>query len=866
MLIRTFFGRSLRRRNFQRRPFAVTSCEALQPREMLTADPLAEIAPLSDEFDDPNSIADWQRINEVEGWNADQLQLWNVDQTQSGRMVMQPHTVVWYENWRGPMVFKEVAGDFVFTTEVHIGDRDDVGGSDADDVPNDAAYSLGGLMIRTPRDITDPAVDWQPGSQLDDGTNNGENYVFLSLGHGVDGQFSFEVKTTRNSSSQLELTPLGMTANTATLRIARIGTSVITMYRLPGEDWTVHRRFDRPDMPETLQLGMVTYTDWNKASDFDPFVHNSTVLQSGVVDPTPAEPFNPDLVASFEYARFARPDVPVELSGVDLVNAASDEQLLSFLGDAPIVNPDPEPEPDPLEPVVIGDQLMSRTDDLLEISLPGQIDGQPAEYSAAIIENVAAALNAGHGLYVFSDDYALNWGGQNEKWLQGDDNYFYLLPGGAVFEWGGSFESSTYLATLGESYYENPALLATAEPLAAAIMLGETGSGQTLTIDPADSFVGSLHIRLTTTFGGEAIEEVFEVTVANQAPEIGTIPDASLLVGEDVLIDLSASDADGDSLSFEIEVIGSPASQAMAEHHLHEAPGVDNFALNWGGQNEKWLQGDAGWYFLLPDGSLNQWGGSFESSTQLAQLSIAEYDNPHLLLNAEVPDVEAAVVGGQLLLTAGSQTGAFQIEVTVSDGADSNTTIFNLDVTNTDPLLNIADQVSVAGVPLQIVLPTVDADGHEVAYSVEVIGDELSALDAEHGFWSGGDYFTNYLGQNERWIRDADNAWHYLLPSGELYRWEGSFGTSTLMAELSSSVYDDPSLLTDPQPVAVVANVEGGVLTISADTSYSGAVHVRVIASDGHASVETTFLIVIQADEDVDAAFSDLSDEALSAV
>ena len=282
--------------------------ETLQTRQLLAADAgmTDDLAPLSDEFDTSSSIAAWQRVHEVEGWNADQLQIWNVDQTQTGRMVMQPHTVVWYENWRGPMVFKEVSGDFVFTSEVVIGDRDDVGGSDADDVPDDAAFSLGGLMIRTPRDISDPAVDWSPGSQQDDGTNNGENYVFLSLGHATDGQFSFEVKTTRNSQSNLELTPLGGTANTATLRIARVGNAVLTLYQLPGQDWTVHRRFSRPDMPETMQLGLVTYSDWNKASDFDPFVHNSTVLQPGVSDPTPNEPFNPDLVVGFEYARFAQ--------------------------------------------------------------------------------------------------------------------------------------------------------------------------------------------------------------------------------------------------------------------------------------------------------------------------------------------------------------------------------------------------------------------------------------------------------------------------------------------------------------------------------------------------------------------------------
>ena len=48
------------------------------------------------------------------------------------------------------MVFKQVTGDFVFTSEVYITDRDDVGDSDPDDVPDGAQFSLDGLMIRTP--------------------------------------------------------------------------------------------------------------------------------------------------------------------------------------------------------------------------------------------------------------------------------------------------------------------------------------------------------------------------------------------------------------------------------------------------------------------------------------------------------------------------------------------------------------------------------------------------------------------------------------------------------------------------------------------------------------------------------------------
>jgi len=62
--------------------------ESLETRQLLSADPLMELRQLSDEFDDQNSIADWSRLHRTEGWNADQLRVWDVNQTQSGRMAM----------------------------------------------------------------------------------------------------------------------------------------------------------------------------------------------------------------------------------------------------------------------------------------------------------------------------------------------------------------------------------------------------------------------------------------------------------------------------------------------------------------------------------------------------------------------------------------------------------------------------------------------------------------------------------------------------------------------------------------------------------------------------------------------------------
>ena len=159
-------------RNIASSPCSI-SLEQLEPRLLLSADMPESIAALSDEFDDSSTINDWQRVYQTEGWSADQLNVWDVNQSQAGRMVMQPHTVVWFDDWRGPMVYKEVTGDFVITSQIHITDRDEIGGSDSDNVPGDGQFSLGGVMVRTPRDITDPLSDWAPGSRADDGTNDG---------------------------------------------------------------------------------------------------------------------------------------------------------------------------------------------------------------------------------------------------------------------------------------------------------------------------------------------------------------------------------------------------------------------------------------------------------------------------------------------------------------------------------------------------------------------------------------------------------------------------------------------------------------------------------------------------------------------
>jgi hypothetical protein len=263
-----------------------------------------DVSALSDEFDSAASLAKWQRVEKVEGWNNDQLEKVDASATRAGWLTMVPYTSTWYQDYRGILLFKPVNGDFMVTAKLHVSGRS--GG------PPRAQFSLGGLMIRTPRTIT-PST-WRQGT---------ENYVFLSVGAANEpGRFQFEVKTTINSDSQLVTAPAP--SGDALIRLVRVGESVIAL-RNSDDGWTVHRRYRRGDFPATLQVGMTCYTDYPGASRMDPPTHNRSVIRDG----------NPDLIAQYDYIRFARPKVPSSLAGRELDDPSiSDAQLLAFLGGA----------------------------------------------------------------------------------------------------------------------------------------------------------------------------------------------------------------------------------------------------------------------------------------------------------------------------------------------------------------------------------------------------------------------------------------------------------------------------------------------------------------------------------------------------
>jgi Bacterial tandem repeat domain 1 len=271
-------------------------------------------------------LGNWSNITQVEGWDAEQLEVFNINTNAAGRLFMQPHTCVWFNDFKGPFLFKELNGDFIFTTQVQVENR-------AGGWPPGTTFSLAGPMIRQPKTLTTGSDDWAPGQ---------ENYVFLSLGFGDPGvcgapcaglpPMHLETKATCSSHSDLQITPIG--TQEITLRLAKIGNVIISLYQLPGGVFVVQERHRVANLCQNgvsdvmfgdgpLQVGLVAYTDWPAISGMSPVDHNNSVLHE-----------NPDLNARFEFARFNEVNIPPALAGLDFANPTqvSNAQLLSFLG------------------------------------------------------------------------------------------------------------------------------------------------------------------------------------------------------------------------------------------------------------------------------------------------------------------------------------------------------------------------------------------------------------------------------------------------------------------------------------------------------------------------------------------------------
>src|SRR5262249_12910748 len=133
---------------------------------------------------------------------------------------------------------------------------------------------------------------------------------------------------------------------------------------------------------------------------------------------------------------------------------------------------------------------------------------------------------------------------------------------------------------------------------------------------------------------------------------------------------------------------------------------------NWGGKQEKWVPGaGADWYFILPDGSFYRWNlSNTASGPWIAQLPVADYNDPSLLSNAQPGsgNVTLSLVGNQLTIAPVSgYHGTLVVTASVSDGIYTAGQTFQVTVqpSNTLPTLAPIPDQTMAPAPATLTVP-----------------------------------------------------------------------------------------------------------------------------------------------------------------
>jgi len=162
----------------------------------------------------------------------------------------------------------------------------------------------------------------------------------------------------------------------------------------------------------------------------------------------------------------------------------------------------------------IGTQTMPTTQDTKQVTLSASDPNNDPLTFSATAHSLAYELDQTLNL-TFNGNYDQNWGGRNEKWMQGNGGvWYYIVPDGRLFRWlgSGNLANDPLIDTLDASYWNNPALLhnATPTPVPAVVSV----AGNVLTLNPNNGFSGAFYVTVTVSDGnGGSDFEKFRVNV-----------------------------------------------------------------------------------------------------------------------------------------------------------------------------------------------------------------------------------------------------------------------------------------------------------------------------------------------------------------
>ncbi|WP_186435947.1 tandem-95 repeat protein [Thalassolituus sp. C2-1] len=273
--------------------------------------------------------------------------------------------------------------------------------------------------------------------------------------------------------------------------------------------------------------------------------------------------------------------------------------------------------------------------------------------------------------------------------------------------------------------------------------LGASISGTTLTIAPQTNYNGSGSIVIQVSDGILTDSTSFNVTVdaVNDAPVISTVTAKTLNEDTTLNVTLSATDADGDSLTYSITSATAELGASISGTTLTIAP-----QANYNGTGSITVQVSDG--VLTDSTSFNVSVGVIndapvltaitaktlnEDSTLNVTVSATDADGDSLTysITSATAELGASISGTTLTIAPqANYSGAGSITVQVSDGALSDSTSFNVtvDPVNDAPVISaITAKTLNEDSTLNVTVSATDADGDSLTYSITSATAELGA-------------------------------------------------------------------------------------------------------------------------------------------
>ncbi len=508
-------------------------------------------------------------------------------------------------------------------------------------------------------------------------------------------------------------------------------------------------------------------------------------------------------------------------------------------------------------------------------------------YSATAYERYsyrARQLDLQYGL-TSTGNYSFNKRGHQEKYIFGAGNKtFYILPNGQFFLYTGTATGTTLVGTLLETfpaaYYADPSKIwNSANPTVLAGFVNV--SGNQINFTPTN-FTGTYFVEAFVSDGQKSVKQVITVNVTNAAPALAAIGNVTISHTQSQFqVTLNGSDPDpqdSGSLTYSAVAYDGKAFDAyQLDQSLHFTFN-GNYQTNLRGYNERYFQGaNATTFVVFPDGRLFRFTGTTSSpfvfsGTGANMILLNTFDasywqNPAKLWNAAPPAVlnpsPVSVSGNVLTFTTPANfAGRIYVKATVADsGGLSASRQFKVFITNNPPVLQNPGNQNVAASnsdqDLNIQLQASDSDVTDTLtypqpqlFTLQVLAYQL---DQQLGLFNpGNNFYYNYYGHQEKWLRSAvNNNWYAILPNGELHvlgNLNAGSGIGPVVAVFDSTYYQDPSKLynaTNPGNVpAVSGSVDSnGMLHLHISAGFKGTFRVVVFVSDGIDTVQQSFFV-----------------------